>query len=112
MRVRPIWRLFVVVAFCLVAAPNVRPMDAARGIVTHRISGCDYFIVESRTGYDVLEWYGDYDPEKGDVLIGNYETYGFHDILDETADESSHVYTEDYLLSKSDALEKLADQCE
>jgi hypothetical protein len=86
--------------------------SSVRGYVSHRISGCDYFLVQTRTGYDLLEWFGGYDPDKGDVIIGRYEEYGFHDVLDDTADESIHVYTEEYWLSKSDALEKLTDKCE
>jgi hypothetical protein len=85
---------------------------AVRGVITHRISGCDYFVVSTKNGYDVLEWYGGHDPDKGDVLIGDYESYGFHDVYDDTADESVHVWTEDYDLTKSDALEKLADHCQ
>ena len=83
-----------------------------RGVVAHRISGCDYFVVQTRNGYDLLEWYGDYEPDKGDVLIGAYESYGFHDVYDETVDQNSRVYTEDYWLSKSRALEELAEHCE
>lgn len=86
--------------------------SSVSGVVTHRISGCDYFLVQTRSGFDVLEWYGDHDPDKGDVLIGRYEDYGFHDILDDTADETLRVYTEDYWLSKTDALEKLTEKCE
>lgn len=86
--------------------------SAARGYVTHRISGCDYFLVKTNNGYDLLEWFGGYDPDKDDVIVGDFESYGFHDVYDDTADESVHVYTEDYQLSRSDALEKLADACE
>jgi hypothetical protein len=84
---------------------------AARGVVSHRISGCDYFIVATKTGYDVLEWFGGHDPDKGDILIGGFESYGFHDIYDETADADLRVWTEDYDLTKEDALEKLTEQC-
>jgi hypothetical protein len=83
-----------------------------RGEVSHRISGCDYFLVETRSGYDLLEWYGGHDPDKGDIIVGNYESYGFHDVLNETADESLNVYTEDFQLSKTSALEKLTEHCE
>lgn len=103
--------LVLVLTICFSGSP-VFSATAVRGIVSHRISGCDYFLVETRSGYDLLEWYGDHDPDKGDTLIGNYESYGFHDVLDDTADETVHLYTEDYQLSKSDALEQLADQCE
>jgi hypothetical protein len=55
---------------------------------------------------------GGHDPDKGDVVIGRYEEYGSHDILDDTADETVSVYTEEYWLSKTDALGKLANECE
>jgi hypothetical protein len=86
--------------------------SSVKGYVSHRISGCDYFLVSARNGYDVLEWYGDHDPDKGDVMVGGYEEFGFHDVYDETADEPTRVYTEDYQLSKADALEKLTDECQ
>ena len=85
---------------------------SARGEVTRRISGCDYFLVETRAGFDLLEWYGGHDPDKGDMIVGNFESYGFHDVIDETSDQSIRIYTEDFMLSKSSALEKLLDKCE
>jgi len=87
------------------------PAFAARGVVTHQISGCDYYVVATRTGYAVLEWFGGYDPDEGDVLVGAFEEYGMHDIHDETVDEETTVWVEDYWLSKEDALDKLAEQC-
>lgn len=94
------------------AAMTIPVPTSVSGTVEHRISGCDYFLVQTRGGYDLLEWYGDHDPDKGDVLVGRYEEYGFHDILDETADETVRIYTEEYWLSRTDALEKLTDKCE
>jgi hypothetical protein len=93
-----------------VSAPD--PDKAVRGLVTHRISGCDYFVVATKSGYDLLEWYGGHDPDKDDIVIGKYEAYGFHDIYDETTDDTTRVWTEEYWLSKQDVLEKLADKCE
>jgi hypothetical protein len=101
---------FFIFLFLFASPPTVS--GSVQGEITHRISGCDYFIVETGTGYDVLEWYSGYDPDKGDALIGAYESYGFHDIKDETTNESVRVYTEDYSLSKTSALEKLTEQCE
>lgn len=86
--------------------------EAASGSVTHRIGGCDYFIVATAKGYDVLEWYGGHDPDEDDVLIGPYETYGMHTVYDDTADEEIQVWVEEYGLSKEDALEKLVDECQ
>jgi hypothetical protein len=102
-------------AFCVLVigtqSSSTRADKAAKGMVTHRISGCDYFLVETKSEYDLLEWYGGHDPDKGDVLIGNYESYGFHDIYDGTTDRQLRVWTEDYALSKGDALDKPFDQC-
>ncbi len=105
-------RLFMVSIFCLAFSGYMEPMASVSGVVSHRISGCDYFLVQTRGGYDLLEWYGGHDPDKGDVIIGPYESYGFHDVIDDTADDGMRVYTEDYWLSKGDALEKLTDGCE
>src|SRR6202022_3467551 len=88
------------------------PALAVKGTLAHRQSGCDYFVVATPSGYDLLEWYGGHDPDKGDVLIGKYHSYGMHDIYDETADENISVWVEDYDLSKEDALEKLVEHCE
>ena len=88
------------------------PAFAAKGAVVYRVGGCDYFVVSTAAGYDVLEWYGGFDPEKGDVLVGSFEEYGFHDIYDMTSEEELRVWVEEYGLSKADALEKMADQCE
>jgi len=85
---------------------------AARGVVSRRLPGCDYFIVATKSAYDLLEWFGGHDPDKGDILTGGFESYGFHDIYDETADADLRVWTEDYDLTKEDALEKLTEQCE
>jgi hypothetical protein len=88
------------------------PAMADRGIVSHKQSGCDYFVVETNSGYDVFEWYGGYDPDKGDVLVGKFSSYGMRDVYDETMDQNIKIWVEDYDLSKEDALEKLVDHCE
>jgi hypothetical protein len=85
---------------------------AARGEVVHRISGCDYLVVETRTGYAVLEWFGGNDPDKGDMIVGNFESFGFKDVLNETSEAAIHIWVEDFALSKASALEKLVELCE
>lgn len=82
-----------------------------KGDIVYKKSGCDYFIVETALGYDLIEWYGGNDPDKGDTLIGNFESYGFEDIYNITADSELRVYVEDYWLSKDDVLEKYFEHC-
>lgn len=99
-------RLLMVALFLFVPAAF-----AAKGPVVYRISGCDYFVVETPNGYDLLEWYGGHDPDKGDILVGAFEEYGMHDIYDESVEQETTVWVEEYWLSKSDALERLTEKC-
>jgi hypothetical protein len=97
---------------CLSSAIFPKPAHAAsQGVIVKRISSCDYFMVNAPGGYAVLEWYGGHDPDSGDELIGKFEAYGMHEIVDDTADETLTVWTEDYALSRTRALEILVDKC-
>lgn len=105
-------RIPVLIMFCVISAICPKPVYAAsQGVVTKRISGCDYFMVNATGGYAVLEWYGGHDPDSGDVIIGKFETYGMHEIVDDTADETLTVWTEEYAVSRTRALEILVDKC-
>lgn len=56
-------------------------------------------------GYSLLEWYGGYDPDEGDKIVGDFESYGFKDLYNVSAEREFRVY-DDYYLSKSRVLEK------
>lgn len=86
--------------------------ERARGEVTQRIEGCDYFLVETPSGVDLLEWYGGNDPDEGDVLVGTFETYGFHNIYNLAAKADLRVWVEDYWLDEDTASEQLHDHCD
>src|SRR5688572_17899480 len=85
------------------------PTLAATGYIAYADSSCDYFIVETNRGFALLEWYGGYSPSEsdiGDVLVGNYERYGFKNIYDATAKRKMRVWVEDYWLSQDSVIEK------
>lgn len=85
---------------------------AARGVVVFTVNFCDYFVVASGDGsYAVLEWYGGAISLKGDVVVGNYETYGFQNIYNLTQDEEMEVWVEDYWLGRKQAIEKVYENC-
>jgi hypothetical protein len=54
--------------------------------------------------------FGGYDSDTGDLLIWKFEEYGMHDTVDDTADDTVTVWTEEYALSRSRALEILVGQ--
>lgn len=96
----------------LIAVVGTSSAVAVTGTVVQKISSCDYFMVETNSGFSILEWYGGHEPDKGDKIVGPYDSYGMKTVYDVTADEEIRVWVEDYNLSKTSALEKLVDKCE
>ena len=45
---------------------------AAQGVVVLKKAGCDYYIVETKMGFALLEWYGGNDPDVGDTIVGDW----------------------------------------
>ena len=90
-----------------------RAATAKVGAVVLVGTGCDYFILESADGdYAVLEWYGGSLADVGDVLVGDFETFGFQDVFNRTDRSTMHVWVEDYWLDRSGAIETLLDNCD
>ncbi len=85
--------------------------SAAKGVVVYYKFGCSSYIVETQMGYALLEWYGGNDPSEGDVLVGDYESYGMKDIYNITADSETKAWVDDYMLSKDSVIEKYYDKC-
>jgi hypothetical protein len=85
---------------------------ADKATVILRIRGCDYFLADGPKGVYLLEWYGGHDPSRGDTIIGEIGSYGFKTVFYLEADREGKVYVDDYSLSKSSAIEKLAEKCE
>lgn len=85
---------------------------AARGVVSVRLDDCDYFLiyVDESDDYVLAEWHGGYDPEKGDILYGKFNEYGFHNLY--YGRRQTRVYVEEYWLDRGDALEQLYEQCD
>jgi hypothetical protein len=102
--------LFVLATFS--AAGGLRSQDLDDAVVVLRIRGCDYFLADGSKGLFLLEWYGGYDPVKGDELIGNLASYGMKDVYYTNKKQRGRLYVEDYLLSRTRAAEKLADKCD
>ena len=101
---------FVLTALICVALSKVA--FAAEGEVILKKGGCSYFIVETNMGFAILESYGGNDPSEGDILVGDYESYGMKNIYNRTADAELKVWVDNYWLSKSRAIERYYDKCD
>jgi hypothetical protein len=70
----------------------------------------DLFVVEmGEKRYALLEWYGGYKPEKGDVVTGNFTHFGVQDMV--VGERRLRVWVDDYDLSQDAINDKLADKC-
>ena len=70
----------------------------------------DYFVVDlGGKRYALVEWYGGYRPEKGDVVSGDFSHFGAQDV--ELKGRRLRVYVEDYDLSQDAINDKLNDKC-
>ncbi len=102
---------------CVAQAPLVPQISTTNltsksAVVVYEKYSCDYFIVKDSGGdYDLLEWYSGYDPSSGDILKGNFHTYGFHDFYNSSYTRKTHVWIEDWLLTWDDAISQYKDKC-
>lgn len=83
---------------------------AAKGIVVYKSSSCDWFIVNTNSGFIVMESYSGYFDE-GDYVIGDIESYGFKNLFNKTRGIEGRVYVEDFQMSKDDAIEEFYKNC-
>ncbi len=84
------------------------------GSVAYTKSGCDYYIVSDKNGYDLLEWYGGAFPVVGYVLAGEINSYGFKDIYIGSSASTitkGRAWVEDYRLSAESVVNKFRDKC-
>ena len=88
------------------------PAFSERGVVVHSKSGCDYYIVETSSGYALLEWYGGNDPNEGQIIVGPIHSYGMKELYNVSSDRETKAYIDDYMLSKSSVIEKYYDHCD
>lgn len=81
--------------------------------VVFKRSGCrDYFLADGDSGgIYLLEWYGGHDPDQGESIAGDISSYGFKDVFYPDSGSSGRLYVDDYMLSKSSAIEKIKDKC-
>jgi hypothetical protein len=92
---------------------NNSSSEPTKCLVVFRPEGCDYFMcMTPGKDYIVMEWYGGNDPDKGDVLYGSFEDFGFKNGYNLTQKKKLRVWIEDYMLSKSDAIDKLLEHCD
>lgn len=92
---------------------NLRSSSSYPIKVVFKRSGCGgYFLADGDSGgIYLLEWYGGHDPNQGESIAGEISGYGFKDVFYPDSGSSGRVYVDDYMLSRSSAIEKIRDKC-
>jgi hypothetical protein len=95
------------------AAPAPGPTKIPGQIVVVAArSGCrSYFLADGPKGYYLLEWYGGHSPSVGDIILGDLGGYGFKDVFYPSIGSTGRIYVDDYMLSRSRAIEKYSEKC-
>ncbi|RMG27942.1 MAG: hypothetical protein D6732_19635 [Methanobacteriota archaeon] len=105
------YKLNICIFIITVLTTSTSISGSGPGIVVFSLDTCGYYIVQSEMGMSVLEWFGGVTPVKGDTLIGDFNTYGFVDLYDISQSSSTRAWVEEFMLSKSEALERMMEKC-
>jgi hypothetical protein len=94
------------------AATGAIPAAAStvKSVIVYKACRSQY-VAENSMGYVFLEWYGGSDPEPGDVIIGELNSYGFKDVYNLGKDQEMRVWIDDYMLSKQRVIDKINSKC-
>jgi hypothetical protein len=65
-------------------------LSKERGEVVLSDPYCQYFVIETNSGYSILRSYNGYKPYEGSIVYGNFSNYGTRDYYDRS---SGVVYT-------------------
>jgi hypothetical protein len=101
---------YIFIIFLLLIFFTKITFAAKREIVYAEIN-CNYFIVETNNGYVLLNWFGGSLPSKGDIVVGDFESYGFKDIYNITTDSELRIWVENFFMSKRYVIEKYFEHC-
>jgi hypothetical protein len=78
------------------------------GTIVATTSGCSSrYVIGTQAGYVLAEWFGGYDPSRGDTIYGNFNTYGMQTFL--IAGTSTQAWVDDFMLSRDSVLRKLVE---
>ena len=85
-------------------------LSKERGQVVYSSSSCPYFLIETMNGYEVIRSISDR-PYEGDVLYGDFSSYGAKDIYDRTGRSVISGDIKEYWLTSSGAQDALDYYC-
>ncbi len=88
-----------------------REEQGAKGQVVYLKLGCSYFLVNTILGYAALRLVNGKIPRVGDMLAGDFESYGGKKIFNSSNGSNMKVLVENFWLSKDRAMEIYYEKC-
>jgi hypothetical protein len=86
-------------------------LSKTKGEVVYSDSYCNYYVVQVNNGYTVIRSYGGYKPYTGDIVYGDFNYTGSHDIYNRSTGVVFTGTVTDYDLSYNGAQDALDYYC-
>lgn len=86
-------------------------LSKEQGEVVYSDSYCDYYVVETRNGFTVIQAYGSYKPYEGAIVYGNFSNAGTRDMYNYSNGVVFSGRITDYWLSYIEAQDALDYYC-
>jgi hypothetical protein len=86
-------------------------LQKEKGYVVYTDFSCDYYIVETQSGYSVIRSFGSPVPFSGDVLYGNFNRWGYIDFYNRSNRQIIRGQVKEYWLSWFAARDMVAYYC-
>jgi hypothetical protein len=86
-------------------------LSQERGEVVYSSSTCDFYVVDTYNGYEVIRSWDGYRPFEGTVLYGNFSNYGTRDFYDQANGVLVRGEVIDYWLTYNAAQDEINHYC-
>ncbi len=86
-------------------------VHAAKAVVVFKKYTCKQFVAQGPDGYYVLEYQGGYDPQEGDFIVGNFNSYGFKQAYFPDKEQEGKVYVNGFKMNEDSAFRAYFEHC-
>lgn len=91
---------------------QVAQSHAAKAVVVFKEPTCKHFVAQGPDGFYLLEYQGGYDPDKGDFIVGSFNSYGFKQAYYPDREQDGKVYVNGFKMSQDSAFQGYFDHCQ
>ena len=78
-------------------------LNQERGEVVHSDPYCDYYVVETYSGYTILRSFSNFKPYEGSIVYGDFSRYGLRDFYNRSNGQIITADVKEYWLSYFEA---------